>query len=157
LPNVQLPKELVDLVEGGGSIMVGTRDDDLQPDAARAVGAKVSADRRRITLYLPSTAGAQALANLAKHPFLAVGLVSPMDHVAIQMKGPCVDVHLATEEERTIPERYITSQTELLYMIGLPRGITSRMVAWPAHAVTFEIEDIFVQTPGPGAGKRLGS
>ncbi len=137
--------------------MVGTRDDDLQPAATRAAGARVSEDRRRVTLYLPSTASARAIANLERHPVVAVGIASPMDNVAIQMKGSCVDLHVATETERSIPERYVTCQSELLSVLGLPRALTSRMIVWPAHAVTFSIEDIFVQTPGPGAGKRLGS
>ena len=37
----------------------------------------------------------------------------------------------------------------------LPDGIVGAFVSTPALAVEFEVSEIFVQTPGPGAGARI--
>ena len=50
---------------------------------------------------------------------------------------------------------YLAQFRETLYLIGLPRSLTARFNGWPVVAVTFEVRDVFLQTPGPGAGKRL--
>jgi len=46
---VQLAKELVELIEGGVSMQLGTRDKDLRPEVLRAVGVTVGADRSTLT------------------------------------------------------------------------------------------------------------
>ncbi len=37
----------------------------------------------------------------------------------------------------------------------MPRAIARRMIWWPSVAIEIEVADVFVQTPGPGAGARL--
>lgn len=152
---VSLPPPFVDLVEGGASVLVATSDLRLRPEATRACGAKVSPDRRRVVVYLPTAVSARARQNLAEHPEIAAGISRPLDNLSIQVKGPCVEVRTGTEEDRAVVERYLAQFRETLYLIGLPRSLTARFNAWPVVAVTFEVRDVFVQTPGPGAGKRL--
>ncbi len=153
--DVTIPRDLVDLFEAGVSILVGTRDEALQPEATRAAGAKVSPDRRRITLFLPTAVSARALENIARHPEIAVGFSRAMDATSMQVKGSCIEVRPANDDERLAVERYKTAYMEQLFVLGLPRALTKRFAVWPAHAVTFEVRDIFLQTPGPEAGKRL--
>ena len=62
----------------------------------------------------------------------------------------------ATEAERKVAERYIAAYIETLSMAGFPRSLTTRIRVWPAKVVTFPVRDIFLQTPGPNAGARLG-
>jgi predicted pyridoxine 5'-phosphate oxidase superfamily flavin-nucleotide-binding protein len=152
---VPIPEDLVDFLEGGVSILVGTRDATLRPDASRAVGARVSGDRERITLFLSERTAARALSNLEDNARIAVGFSRPHDHFAIQLKGSVTERRPASDAERVVPERYLAAYVEQLYLVGLPRSITRRIVVWPGVAVTVAVEDLFVQTPGPGAGKRL--
>lgn len=152
---VRVPAELVDLFESGVSLFVGTRDADLRPEAVRAVGASVSADRTRVTIFVPQATAARTIANIESNGEVAIGFSRPSDLFSVQVKGRSVDVHLATDAERPTPERYLGAFVEQLYLMGMPRGLTSTLTTWPAYAVTVEVRDMFVQTPGPGAGKRM--
>lgn len=42
-----------------------------------------------------------------------------------------------------------------LEKVGIASHLTRRANFWPAHAITFEAQSLFVQTPGPRAGARL--
>ncbi|MDB4937232.1 MAG: hypothetical protein JWP87_4204 [Labilithrix sp.] len=150
-----IPADIVDTLEAGVSIIIGTRDAANIPEVARAAGAAVSRDRTELTIYLHETWGAKALANLRENGDIAVGFQRPYDNFAIQMKGKCTRFVEASEGDRSVVDRYHATFGEQMYMVGFPRSITKRFVFWPAVAVTFTVRDIFVQTPGPGAGRRL--
>jgi len=147
--------ELLDLLEGGVDISVATCDAQLRPEAVRGVGAVVSRDRTRVTVFVPVATSRRTVENLAHRRELAVGFVRTIDHLAIQLKGPCPEVRLATDAERSTCERYLGAYVEALHMIGLPRNMTRRLTVWPAYALALEVRDVFTQTPGPGAGNRL--
>ncbi len=153
----QIPEELVDFVESGVSILVGTRDAELRSDATRAVGARVSTDRAQVTIFLALQGAKRALANVANNGQIAVGFSRPFDHYSIQIKGGVTEQRPATDAERVVPERYHAAYVDQLYMVGMPRSITKRFIVWPSVAVTLDVHEIFVQTPGPGAGKRIGA
>lgn len=150
-----VPRDLVDFVEGGVSILVGTRDAANVPDVARGIGAAVSADRTEVTIYLNVSWGRRALANLAANGEIAVGFSRPLDNFAIQLKGTCTKIVPPEQGDRTVVERYHSTYSEQLYMVGLPRSLTRRFRMWPAASVTFAVRDVFTQTPGPDAGKRM--
>jgi hypothetical protein len=151
----RIPEDIVEQLEGGVSILVGTCDADTRPDVARAVGASVSRDRTELTIYLHETWGARAIANLRARGEIAVGFSRPLDNFAVQLKGTCTRFLAPSEGDRSVVDRYHAAYGEQLYMVGIPRSITRRFIFWPAVGVTFPVRDIFVQTPGPDAGKRL--
>ena len=39
--------------------------------------------------------------------------------------------------------------------LGYPAEIFTGFTIYPSTAVTFKVEEVFVQTPGPGAGDKL--
>jgi hypothetical protein len=152
-----IPEDIIDFLEGGISILVGTCDLETRPEVARAVGASVSRDRSEVTIYLHEAWGAKALANLRANGEIAVGFSRPLDNFAIQLKGRTTRFLSPSEGDRSVVDRYHATYSEQLYMVGFPRSITRRFVLWPAVGVTFTVRDVFVQTPGPDAGKRLGA
>jgi hypothetical protein len=152
-----LPEEIVDLVESGVSILVGTRDGELRPASVRGVGAQVSPDRRKVTVFLPEATAAKAARNLRDNGEIAVAFSRPIDNLAVQIKGRCHELRRAAEGERPIPERYGVAFVEMTYAVGMPRSLMKRMTVWPAWAASFEVREVYSQTPGPGAGKVWGS
>jgi hypothetical protein len=149
-----IPGELVDFLEAGVSLIVAARDSDGRPVVTRGVGASVHENRREVTVYLHEEWAASALANLREHFEIAVGFARPIDHFALQLKGTCTRFLAPAEGDRAVVERYHAAYSEQLSMIGLPRSVTRRFRMWPAVGVTFAVRDIFVQTPGPEAGRR---
>jgi hypothetical protein len=152
-----LPPDVIDLVESGVSILVGTRDAALRPASVRGVGARVSTDRTAVTVYLPEATAGKALENLRENGEIAVAFSRPIDNLAVQIKGRCSRVWLAPNDERAFPERYAVAFVEMTYAVGMPRGLMKRMTVWPAWAATFDVREVFSQTPGPGAGKPWGA
>ena len=150
-----IPEDIVEFLEAGVSILVGTCDAERRAEVARGVGCSVSRDRTEVTIYLHEGWGARALGNLRANGEIAVGFSRPFDHFAIQLKGKCTRFVPPSDGDRTVVDRYHATYGEQLYMTGFPRSTTRRFVFWPAVAVTFGVRDIFVQTPGPDAGKRL--
>ena len=146
---------MVDFFESGVSILVGTRNAENEPEPMRATGAVVSKDRQQLSLVVPEH-NARSLANVEANGQIAVCFSRNLDNYSIQLKGDGAVARDGTEADRAIAERYRVAYGELLFMVGFPRSLTSRINVWPARVVTFDVRDIFVQTPGPGAGARLG-
>jgi hypothetical protein len=152
---VQLPKELVELVEGGASIQVGTRDAGLRPECLRAVGAAVGADRSTLTVYVPAELAARTLANLEHNGAVAVTFSQISNHKSLQVKGKLITLRRSRKNERLLQERWLAAFTEQLHMTGFSRRLGRRLRYWPSLALELEIHELFAQTPGPGAGRRI--
>jgi hypothetical protein len=151
----RIPEDLVDFLESGVSILVATRNANNEPEPMRSSGASVSKDREHLSLLFPAH-NARSISNVVENGEVAVCFSRMLDNFSIQLKGGAAVVREGTDAERAIAERYRIAYGEQLYMAGIPRSLTSRMNVWPAMVVTFPVRDIFVQTPGPGAGARLG-
>lgn len=152
---VQLPKELLELVEGGASIQVGTRDAKLRSECLRAVGAAVGADRSTLVVYVPSELAARTLANLEDNGAVAVTFSQISNHKTLQVKGKLVTLRRARRSERALQERWLAAFAEQLHMTGFSRRVARRLRYWPSLALELEIHELFAQTPGPGAGRRI--
>jgi hypothetical protein len=152
-----LTGEVVDFIESGVSILVGTRDARLRPACSRAMGAKVDAAHDRVTIHLPQSSSARTLANLRDNAQIAVTFSRPLTHRSLQLKGVCTEVRAGTEADRSAQEQYRAAYVEQLQLVGVPRALSTRLSFWPSVAVEITVRDLFVQTPGPGAGRRLGA
>lgn len=152
--------ELVQFVQSGVSILVGTRDRDLVPEACRGMGARVRRVRENeheITVFLPEATNARTLANLRDNGRIAVCFSRAHDHRSVQFKGRLVAMEPAVDGDRQTVDAYRGAIAHAWGEVGFPPRITMRVANWPCTAVRFAVESTFVQTPGPGAGERLGA
>jgi general stress protein 26 len=152
---IQLSKELAELVEGGSSMLVGTRDAALRPEVVRGVGAQVAQDRSTFTVYVPSELAARTLANLEHNGAIAVTFSQLSNHRTVQVKGKLRSLRRSRKNERHLLERYVAAFAEQVHFTGCSRRIVRRLRFWPSLALEVEVEDLFAQTPGPGAGRRI--
>ena len=151
-----LDPAVIEFIHGGVAVGVATRDDDLKPEFARGWGPQVAADGRSLRLCVTAPEGSQMRANLELNGAVAVGFSPPTIARAVQVKG----VVSATEEldaadlERV--ERHVGSFVAEAARIGAPEELSRRMfVRAGLIAVQFSIDEVFDQTPGPTAGRRL--
>lgn len=152
---VALPAELVDFVESGVSILVGTRDADRRPEAMRASGCIAARDGSRLSLLVNAQTARRTVANLEAGSPIAITFSRPLDHRTVQIKGPCRGVHAGGPAEEHAARRYIELYSDALYTIGLSRAFVRRMRVVPCVALEVEIHELYEQTPGPAAGRRL--
>ena len=147
--------ELAEFLQSGIGVLVGSRDARMLPEVARAFGARVETGGRELTLFLPVATAERTLANARENGRLAV-CFSAIDHRSYQVKGRMKGVREADENDRRSIERYRAALAQMYGTVGMPPRLTYRISHWPAHAVRMEVESIFIQTPGPGAGGALG-
>lgn len=151
-----ISEELAEFIQSGVSIQIGTRDARLVPDCVRLVGARVEPGRTEVTVFVPRATGSTSIANLRENGRIAVCFSRPADHRSIQLKGRIVGLDEAGPADRAVVDRYRAALVEVLGVLGLPPRTLLRMNHWPCAAARFEVESVYVQTPGPGAGDRLG-
>lgn len=150
-----LSPELVDFMESGVSMLVAGRDAALRPHCVRGMGARVEADQASATVFVVDAIAGPVLASLADNARVAVALSRPIDHRTLQLKGRVLEVRPSTADEQALQERYLAGFVEQLYCVGFSRRVVRRLRLGPSTAVRFAIEQVFDQTPGPGAGRAL--
>jgi len=149
------PAELVSLLDGGPSIVVGTVDPHRIPHCMRATGARLDGAHQRATVYLPKATSHTSMHNLGSTRRIAVTVSEPASHRTFQLKGRVNEIRDPTHDEETFIDEYIAQLTVQLGRVGLPSTLVSRLHHRPCWAIDFDVSDIFTQTPGPGAGTRL--
>jgi len=123
----------------------------------RGVGTLVGPDRSTLTVFVPAELAARTLANLEDNGAIAVTFSQLSNHRTVQVKGKLRSLRRARRSERPLLERYVAAFAEQLHFTGCSRRIVRRLRYWPSVALELEIGDLFAQTPGPGAGRRMES
>lgn len=149
--NVRLQRCL----EPGLSILVGVADEHGVPTCCRAYALRSTDALETVTVYVPVATSHETIQALATTGRLAVAATHPADHSATQLKGVATETRLAREDEGAFIRERISSYADVLDAFGVPKRLSSRIVCWPAFAVTMRVEEIYEQTPGPKAGSRL--
>ncbi len=136
-------------------IHLGTRNQELEPNGARAVAVAVEPGGEHLVVYLARVAAERVLPDLEANGQAAVSFGRPVDEKACQVKGVFTGVRDAREDERP----RITAQWESflgnLEQIGIGRVTYGAWLVWPCVAVRLRVQALFNQTPGPGTGAPL--
>jgi hypothetical protein len=151
-----LDPAVVEFIHGGVAVGVATRDDDLKPEFARAWGPEVSADGRSVRLCVAASEGSRVRANLERNGAVAVGFSPPTIARAVQVKGVASRVGDPEVADLERVEQHVLLFVAEAERIGAPAELSRRMfVGTDLVAVEFSIDEVFDQTPGPTAGRRL--
>lgn len=137
------------------SVIVGTVDGDGVPAPCRGVGLVSRDDFATLTVYVPVATSQETLANVATTRRIAVAASHPITHTTYQFKGVTRAVRLAKEEEAAVIRRYLDAWANVLDQVGMPEHLAQAVNHWPAFAIEAVVEEIFDQTPGPSAGRRI--
>lgn len=150
-----IPPHMVDLLQSGVSVVVGTRDAALVPECTRAWGIRVAQDRASVTILLTEAISSKTLQNLRDNQQIAISCTRPTDHMACQLKGRLRAIRPAGQRDRETTEQWRREFTAELVAIGVPAELCEAWITEPALAVDIDVADVFVQTPGPGAGEKV--
>jgi hypothetical protein len=151
-----LDSSVVEFIQGGVAVGVATRDADLRPEFARGWGPEVSTDNRSLRVCVSAPDGSRMLANLEQSGAVAIGFSPPTIARAVQVKGVAAWVGEPEAADLERVERHVRSFVAEAGQVGAPAELSQRMfVRAGLVAVEFSIEEVFDQTPGPTAGRRL--
>ena len=139
------------------SIIVGSRDAQLRPHVMRAVGCRLSTDRRRVTLLLTRAGSAQVLADLRDNGRIAVVFSEPSSHRTLQLKGVDAEVAPGGADAATLAQRYLQDFAAEIGQLGFAAEVAHTMLRHDDDlvAVSFTPCEGYDQTPGPQAGQAL--
>lgn len=151
-----IPQPIVEFLKTGISVMVGTRDTSLMPECTRAWGIEVGAGRGAVTVFLSEAFAGKTIENLRGNGNIAVTCTRPTDHTTCQLKGRVLSIKPATKAHRGVSRRWHRDFIAELRAIGVPSALGEAWIAEPTVAVEIAVTEVFDQTPGPGAGRRIG-
>lgn len=153
-----LPDEVVDFIQGGVSMTVASRDERLVPSINKAVGCRVSPDRRQVTMLLFAEPAEVLARDIAQCRQAAVVFSQPSTNRTLQLKGRDVKPVPVQPADVALARRYIALFAAELGHLGWDQTYVEALF-WhePVHLIAFRFtpEGAFQQTPGPGAGAAM--
>ena len=148
---------IVELMESPCSLIVGTVDADGLPDATRGWGVLVLDGGAQIRLLLAANA-AVTLRNLRSTGRIALTATNFRTFDSVQVKGVVLAVEEATDADRARFEKFCADCVRTLHTIDdTPEALIWRFMPSGVVACIMTADELFDQTPGPGAGKCLTS
>ena len=153
-----IPGKIVRFLEQQANVaFAGTRDRDLVPYGHKVCGWRVDADGRTMTAFVPEEFTPGLVESLRENGELAVTVEEFPSHETYQFKGRYVshrgvdggDVEAADRIRRRWVKGLRTIHSDA------PEHVLQGFVSSPSLAIDVEMREIYLQTPGPGAGMRL--
>jgi hypothetical protein len=152
-----IPDRVIEVLRGPSVIWLGTRDRELRPAHAYATAAVVHDDRQTVTFFVSEGRSKRALADLEDNARVALAF-GQASHEAYQLKGSYLSSRAASDAEYALMEAYREKVWRGLAQYW-PEELVKPMILGasyrPSIAITFRVEEVYLQTPGPGAGSRM--
>jgi len=151
-----IPGKIAGFVENATVAMGGSRDSDLVPHVHRISGLIVEPDHRTLTCLIAKGFTNDLLPSLEDNGKFALTVSDMPSHETYQFKGTYTGSRPIQESDMAAHERLRRRFTERVSNeFGIPADFLTPYVPPPGLAVSFAVEEIFVQTPGPNAGRRI--
>lgn len=150
--------DVASFIEGRVMILIATRNAAHRPMIGRATGARFDAESGRIALLVSASQWPDAVGAARPGLPIAATFVEPATYRAYQIKGPVVDQRPANAVERARGTRYVEDMLRTMGALGVTRlQLSSTLSDRDLVRISFLPRDVFVQTPGPRAGQRVGA
>jgi hypothetical protein len=135
----------------------GTRDRNLVPHGHRVSGWRVDTDGRTMTAIVSELFEPHLIESLEDNGAIALTVEEFPSHETYQFKGRYLRHRPLRAEDVEIVDQIrarFVKNVRPLYS-DAPAGSFKAYVLRPGIAVEFEVQEVYLQTPGPGAGTRL--
>jgi hypothetical protein len=155
---IVIPGRVLRFLEQHANVaFAGTRSRDLVPYGHRVTGWSVGDGGQTLIALIPETSTSHLVESLEDNAEVALTVEEFPSHETYQFKGRYLRHRSVRPEDVAvvdrIRERFVRGVRHVY--TDAPQQLFSAYIQHPAVAVEFEIHEIFVQTPGPGAGQRL--
>jgi hypothetical protein len=153
-----IPDRVIEAIHGPAVMFAGTRNEKLHPAQTFVIGAVAHSDHETITFFIPESRSERILSDLNNNGRVALA-VSLITHEAYQLKGVYLSSRPTDAKDRAVQEVYRSKLLSAFLQAGYPEQIVQPLVLGMAYqpgiAITFRAEEIFLQTPGPEAGRKM--
>lgn len=151
---------LTAFVQGGVSMIVASRSAAGVPSVMRAVGCRVSDDRRELTMLMSAAGCGALLDDLRAGAPVATVVTRPSTHAARQFKAPSAVVAPATAVDWALATQWQQLFAREIGPLGFSLEYVMTAFAWrpgDLHRISFQPTEAYDQTPGATAGTALGA
>ncbi len=155
--NYPVDKILADFLESNVAMLVATSDMENKPTITRGFGARISEDREHVTVFVIREQSAATLRDVEQTGRISVNAARISDYESYQLKGSHAKLTELSDQDSRHVSQYIKGVQSELGHIGLTptqqkntfRSYSSRTLV----GIIFTPQEVYCQTPGPGAGK----
>ena len=147
--------DIADLVRQGVAVIVATRDGASRPELSRAWGPALSEDGGRLTVCVEAAPDSAMARNLESGSPVAATLARLTSQLAVQLKGPVVEVAPPTQDRLDAVTEHVDSFVAETAAVGVPEPLARALVGTDLLTVTIAVAERSDETPGAGAGRRL--
>lgn len=140
------------------AVSIASRDDQHMPSVTRAIGYRISSDRRQFAVFVVARQSERVLADLRGNARGAVVFTEPSTHKSVQVKGNDMRVTPLEEGDWPVINAYADDLVAEICPLGYPEPLIRKLTECTPQqvvAVRFTPTAAFGQTPGPRAGGPL--
>ncbi|MDQ1385017.1 MAG: hypothetical protein QOG65_2396 [Actinomycetota bacterium] len=148
--------ELRELLDTGVAMLGVSTDDQLVPEAFRVWGATID-ELGGLRALVSSDAG-RTLAGLRAGGRLSFVFTDITTFRSVQVKGTAVaGAEVPGPTDAALMRQYDETFRAALAAIGHPRQLVERLRPAAVFVARIAIDELYDQTPGPGAGRSVGA
>ena len=153
-----IPGKIIRFLEERATIAIaGTRDAHLVPRGHRVTGWSIRDGGRVLAIFIPQSSVPNLVEALQENGAVAVTFEELGTHETYQVKGRYLSHRAAQPAEIAIAgrvrERFVKGMRS--FANGPMPDLMGASLTAPALSVEVAVHEVFLQTPGPGAGTRL--
>jgi hypothetical protein len=157
--SVTIPGVLLKFLDRASLAFAGTRNRERVPHFQWVAGWAVEPDRTGIAFFVDQLFGARLLQDVAECPRLALTIEHIGPHETYQFKGEFAGSRPMGPPEQAASdrcrERFVRDVQAIDTRWGFTREMLERYHGRPSLAIVLRVDAVYLQTPGPGAGRRL--
>jgi hypothetical protein len=152
-----IPGKIIHFFDRANVGHAGTRDRNLVPHGHSVCGWALAPDGRTLTILVPEGGRQHLVESLEDNGQVAVTIEEYPAHEAYQFKGQYLRHRPATQEDAEIAQHIRDNFIAAVLPIAGEVAVHAlrAFVRSPVLAVDVDVREVYVQTPGPGAGARL--
>jgi len=153
-----IPGKILRFLEQHANVaFAGSRDRDLVPHGHKVCGWRVAADQRTMTAFVAEEFTPGLVESLQENGELAVTVEEFPSHETYQFKGRYLSDRPLRDDDVDLVDRIRRRFVRSLRSIyaDVPEDVLAAFITKPSLAVDFEVLEVYLQTPGPGAGTRI--
>ena len=154
-----IPHKIIRFLEERANLgFAGTRNAALVPVGHRLSAWRVDAAGRALTAFMRPFSEARFVESLRENGAIALTIGEMTTHETYQIKGRYLGHRPVQGVEAELADRVRERLTKALYAQFQDERIdpfVRASIPTPTLAVAVEVTEVFVQTPGPGAGERI--
>lgn len=151
-----IPKEIVEFLGRATAATGGTRDNNLVPHVHRVSGWRVDPNGQSITCLITEGFAHSLISWLEENGQFALTVSEVPSHETYQFKGTYIGWRpIEHDDMATFENQRHRSVQRVCELFGFEKDAAQHFYPKPSLAVSFQVREIFVQTPGPDAGRRI--